>query len=90
MRLADHANRPLELELVIGAFVSQSHPCQEVGMLVNERVVTRQSPCLGNGEEEPLPYKFMLGPELLLPDEKSPSALLYLIRFRRKPWGSVP
>jgi len=34
MRLAEIAGHALEVELVMGAFVSESHPCQEVGILL--------------------------------------------------------
>jgi hypothetical protein len=70
MRLADSSSKALELELVMGAFVTESHPCQEVGILVNEKEIARQPLCLGKGGEQPSSYKFVLPRELLRSDGK--------------------
>ncbi len=70
MRLADSTNQTLELELVMGAFVSGSHPCQEVGIFVNAKEIARQPLCVGKGGEQPSSYKFILARELLRADGK--------------------
>lgn len=70
MRLADPPSHALKLELVMGGFVSESHPCQGVGIIFNEKEIARQSLCIGKGGEYPSSYKFVLPQELLPSDRK--------------------
>jgi hypothetical protein len=70
MRLTDHADNRLVLELFMSAFVSKSHPCQEIGVTVNERELARKPLCIGKGGETPSTYKFLIPRELLRPDGK--------------------
>lgn len=68
MRLADPSRHDLDLELFMGALVSGSHPCQEVGILVNEKEITRQPLCMGKGAEQASFYRVTLARELLRAD----------------------
>jgi hypothetical protein len=68
MRLADPRSHALDLELVMGALVSGSHPCQQVVILVNEKEVARERLCMGKGAEQAISYKFTLARELMRAD----------------------
>jgi hypothetical protein len=70
MRLAEPTSTALKLTLVMGSFVSGSHPCQEVGIIFNEKKIAQQTLCLGKGGEQPSSYNFELPRELLLSDGK--------------------
>lgn len=68
MHVTDTTKQALELELVMGAFVSGSHPCQEVRIVVNEKEIARQQLCVGKGGEQPSSYRFAIDRELLRAD----------------------
>jgi len=70
MRLADPTSTDLKLTLVMGSFVSGSHPCQEVDIIFNEKKIAQQPLCIGKGGEQPSSYKFVLPRELLQSDGK--------------------
>jgi hypothetical protein len=70
MRLAEPTSDPLHLTLVMGSFVNGSHPCQEVGIIFNEKKIAQQPLCVGKGGEQPSSYKFVLPRELLQADGK--------------------
>jgi hypothetical protein len=70
IRLAEPSNHALSLDLVMGAFVSESYPCQEVSIILNDKKIAHQSLCLGKGGEQQRPYKFDLPQEFLRSDGK--------------------
>jgi hypothetical protein len=70
MRLADRSSTSVKLTLVMSGFVSESHPCQDVGITFNEKKIAQQPLCIGKGGEQPLSYKFILPRELLQADGK--------------------
>ena len=68
IRLTDPLSQALKLEVVMSAFVSGSHPCQEVGIIFNGKEIARKPLCIGKGGDEPSSYKFVLQRELLRQD----------------------
>ncbi|RKR70115.1 hypothetical protein C8C94_4655 [Acidovorax sp. 94] len=70
MRLNEPSNQVLELELVMGAFVGDSHPCQKIHVIFNAKEISNQSLCLGNGGEQQSSYKYLLTKELLRVDDE--------------------
>jgi hypothetical protein len=65
MRLSDYNSNAFQMTLVMGGFVTEAHPCQEVSIIFNEKKIAQQSLCIGKGGEQPSSYKFVLPRELL-------------------------
>lgn len=49
LRLVDPPCHALKLTLVMSGFVTKSYPCQEVGIVINEKNYGLQPLCIGKG-----------------------------------------
>uniref|UniRef100_UPI0040474DA0 DUF7024 domain-containing protein n=1 Tax=Orrella sp. TaxID=1921583 RepID=UPI0040474DA0 len=68
MRLANPSNHDLKLTLVMGGFVSESQPCQEVSIIFNKKKISQYPLCLRMGGEKLSSHKFVLPRKLLHAD----------------------
>lgn len=69
LRLVDPPCHALKLTLVMSGFVTKSYPCQEVGIVINEKNYGLQPLCIGKGGGASS-YKFVLPPKLVQADGK--------------------